>query len=258
MTRPRLIAAALLLCVLPAGHAQDTATGTPATANTVAAETRAAALRPFSARYVAYRDGDPIGHATLRLVRDHAPRWRIDLVLTGERGLAGLVGLDLQQSTVFEVDGPGYRPLSQSTVRKGLLIGKRSTGVYDWKAGTAQWRGDVKPRHRAPVALQPGDMSGLLINLAIVRDARPDGILQYRFVEGGRARPHVYRASHSPEIVSAGDVSFEALRVDRTNAGNDETIVWVADGVPTPVRILQREDGEDTVDLRLIDYQGTS
>ena len=34
-------------------------------------------------------------------------------------------------------------------------------------------------------------------------------------------------------------------------------IVWIADGVPTPVRILQLDDdGEDDVDLRLIEYQG--
>ena len=32
---------------------------------------------------------------------------------------------------------------------------------------------------------------------------------------------------------------------------------WVASGVPTPVRILQRTDGEDAIDLRLIEYQGT-
>jgi hypothetical protein len=47
------------------------------------------------------------------------------------------------------------------------------------------------------------------------------------------------------------------MRVSRTNGGNDETILWVASGVPTPVRILQRTDGHDAVDLRLIEYQGT-
>ena len=45
------------------------------------------------------------------------------------------------------------------------------------------------------------------------------------------------------------------VRVARTNGGADETVVWVAEGVPTPVRILQREDGEDAVDLRLMEYR---
>jgi hypothetical protein len=30
----------------------------------------------------------------------------------------------------------------------------------------------------------------------------------------------------------------------------------VVDGVPTPVRLLQREDGEDKYDLRLVEYKG--
>jgi hypothetical protein len=142
-------------------------------------------------------------------------------------------------------------------VRKGLFLGRKSTGTYDWAKGSAQWRGDLKKRHQQPVALQPGDMSGLLINLAIVRDARPGAVLRYRFVEGGRVRDHVYQVAAASETVSAGELSYDVLRVARTNGGNDDTVVWVAAGVPTPVRILQREDGEDAVDLHLIEYEGT-
>jgi hypothetical protein len=46
------------------------------------------------------------------------------------------------------------------------------------------------------------------------------------------------------------------MRVSRVNGGNDETIFWVVNGVPTPVRMLQREDGRDGIDLRLTEYQG--
>ena len=59
-----------------------------------------------------------------------------------------------------------------------------------------------------------------------------------------------------PETIAVEELSYSALRVNRTNGGNDETIFWVADGVPTPVRILQRENGQDTIDLRLVEYQG--
>ena len=69
-------------------------------------------------------------------------------------------------------------------------------------------------------------------------------------------RQYAYQAAAEPELVQVGDISYSALRVSRTNGGNDETIFWVADGVPTPVRILQREDGQDGVDLRLVEYQG--
>ncbi len=231
----------------------------PESTTTDATATKASpALLPFTATYEAFRQGKRAGNATLRLVRgDTAPRWRIDLDIEGDRGFAGVIGLNLQQSTVFEAhDGLHFRPISQSTVRKGLFLGKKTVGIYDWSKRSAQWRGDLKPRHKAAIALQDGDMSGLLINLAIIRDAQPDRILQYRFVDGGRVRQHTYRVASTPEAMSAGELSFETLRVARTNGGNDETLVWVADGVPTPVRILQREDGEDAIDLRLIQYEG--
>jgi Protein of unknown function (DUF3108) len=213
-------------------------------------------LAPFTADYAAFRGGDAIGKATLRLVRENDGRWRVDLNVHADRGVAGMLGLDLQQSTLFEDHAAGWRPLDQSSLRKGLFLGKRTTGRYDWAAGSAQWSGDVKPQHRAPVPLRPGDLSGLLINLAIVRDAVPGHELQYRFVEGGRTRDHQYRVAEALERVIVDDLTYAAMRVERSNGGNDQTVVWVAEGVPTPVRILQREDGEDLFDLRLIAYQG--
>lgn len=217
---------------------------------------RAATLQPFVATYDAYNGGKRAGTATMRVVDGGTGRWRVDLRLHADRGVAGIVGLDIDQSTAFDVDGAHYRPLSQATVRKALLMGRKVTGTYDWAARTAQWTGDIKKTRRAPVPLQDGDMSGLLINLAIVRDAEPGAALRYRFVDGGRVREHAYAVSTATESVEVGDMAYEALRVDRTNGGNDLTRLWVADGVPTPVRILQSENGEPGIDLRLIEYQG--
>ena len=240
------LATSALLCVAVSGRA---AAQSPATG--------ARALQPFVASYEAWYEGKPAGTATMRLVRDdQASRWRVDLGIRGNRGLAGIVGLNLEQSTVFDVANDIYRPLSQSTVRKALLFDRRITGTYDWHSQTARWTGDIKQERREPVPIRYGDMSVLLINLAVIRDAEPGRALSYRFVDGGRVRDYGYRVAGQTEPVSVAELSYEAMRVERTNGGNDETTFWIADGVPTPVRILQREDGEDAVDLRLIEYQG--
>src|SRR5690606_1485730 len=208
------------------------------------------------ATYEAWYEGKRAGTATMQVVREDAERWRVDLGVRGERGFAGIVGLNIDQSTVFDLAGDTYRPLTQSTTRKAaLFFNRRASGTYDWQAGTARWTGDISKARRAPVSLQPGDMSGLLINLAVIRDAAPGRILEYRFVDRGRAREHVYQAAPETGGVEVAGLSYEALRVERTNGGDDQTILWIADGVPTPVRILQREDGEDAVDLRLIEYR---
>ena len=217
-----------------------------------------AALQPFVASYEAWYGGRPAGTATMQVSRDDgANRWRVDLTIRGNRGFAGIMGLNIEQSTVFDEADGMYRPLSQGTVRKAaVLFNRRVTGTYDWNANTAQWTGDIKKSRREPVPIRPGDMSGLLINLAVIRDAARGRALEYRFVDGGRVRDYAYRVADQPEAVTVAELTYEALRVERTNGGNDETIFWVASGVPTPVRILHREDGEDAIDLRLIEYQG--
>jgi len=111
------------------------------------------ALQPFVASYEAWYGGKPAGTATMRLTRDEAAaRWRIDLQIRGERGFAGIMGLNLEQSTVFDEANDIYRPLSQSTVRKAaVLFNRRVTGTYDWRYNTAQWTGDITKQRRAPV-----------------------------------------------------------------------------------------------------------
>ncbi len=225
-----------------------------ALANPAAVPAQPRTLAPFVASYAVYRDGKPMGDAAQKLVRLDGDRWRVDMGIRGTRGLVGLVGLNLQQSTLFDVVDGRYRPLSQSTVRRMFLASKHSTGVYDWTARSARWTGDVKPSRRGPVSLQEGDLSGVLIDLALIRDSVPGKTLHYRFVEGGRAREHTYVVAPQTESIEVDGLSYDAMRVSRED-GNDQTVVWVASGVPTPIRILQREDGDDSTDLRLVEYK---
>jgi len=253
----------LLLAAGVVAHAQTSSpplptAATPASpaAATVSAPMQARALAPFVAAYEVYRGGKVFGDATLQLSKLDGARWRVDLGIRGTHGLIGLAGLNLQQSTLFDVSGAQYRPLSQSTVRKAFFGNRKSTGVYDWSRHLAQWQGDIKKTRSGAVALQDGDMSGLLINLAVLRDAQPGAMLQYRFVDDGRVRNHQYVVAGEREPQVVDEISYSAMRVTRAKGDDEETILWVVEGVPMPIRILQREHGEDVTDLRLKEYKG--
>ncbi|HEU0307130.1 MAG TPA: DUF3108 domain-containing protein [Lysobacter sp.] len=241
----------LALAALMAGSAIAEEPAAPATAP------GSHQLEPFIAQYQVFKEGRVLGDATMQVVKNDARRWRVDLNIRGTEGLIGLAGIKAEQSTVFDVASSGvYRPLAQSTLRKTVLTKKQTVGVYDWRSRLARWTGDVKESRRTPVTLQDGDQSGLLINLAVIRDAQPGKSMQYRFVDDGRARDHRYDVSSQLEDVKVGGLSYSAMRVSRAQPGNEETVIWVVDGVPTPVRMLQRENGEDTYDLRLVEYKG--
>lgn len=239
-----LLIAACLLLPFGATCAQDPVT------------TSSATLEPFVASYEVLRGGKSLGAATMQVVPLQAARWRVDLKMRGTRGVAGLAGLNAEQSTVFDAKGGAYRPLTQATVNKTVFTQKETIGVYDWRLGSATWQGDVKKTRTGPLALQGGDMSGLLINLAVIRDAEPGKTLHYRFVDNGRVRNHEYVVAQETESVSVAGIGYTAMRVERTGQDNEETVIWVVKGVPTPIRMLQREDGMDTYDLRLIEYKG--
>lgn len=259
LLRPALLLSALLcLAALPsaAQQAPESAPAAPAVPALPALAWEPPALEPFTATYQAFYKGKEAGDATMRVTHAGGTQWRVDMQVVGRRGFASVLGLNLEQSTVFENHGGQYVPLSQSTVRKGLFLGKKVIGTYDWQAGTARWTGDLKKERTQPIPLQAGDQSALLLNLAIMRDARPGSAMHYRYVDVGRVRQHDYQSASATESVQVGELSYDALRVARTNGGNDETILWIANGVPTPVRILQRKDGQDYIDLRLIEYQG--
>ena len=255
-----LLPAALALLLPLSATAQTAPQGAvaPAAAPADSTDTPASepVLQPFVANYLVYKSGKPLGEATMQLVRQQPPRWRVDLVMRGTRGLFGLAGINAEQSTVFDVAGETYRPLTQATVNKTIFTRKQTIGFYDWRSNAARWEGEVDEDHPGPIALETGDMTGLLINLALISDAEPGKTLHYRFVDDGRTRQHTYVVADEIESLSVGNLSYKAMKATRAKDANEETVIWVARNVPTPIRILQRENGEDTYDLRLVEYRG--
>lgn len=232
-------------------------TPSPASAAAMGAMEAAPTLEPFVASYQVFKGGKQLGEATMQAVRQQDPRWRVDLVMRGTRGLFGVAGINAEQSSVFDLVDGAYRPITQATVNKSIFTRRQTVGIYDWASQSARWQGDVKNDYRrGPHALQRGDMTGLLINLAIIRDAAPGQTLSYRFVDDGRTREHVYRVADTTENIKVGGLGYNAMKVSRLDGDNEETTIWVAKNVPTPIRMLQRENGQDTYDLRLVEYKG--
>ena len=94
----RVFLALLMLFAAFVAPAQTTAPALPDA-------TQSKPLQPFAATYAVHRTGKPFGDATLQLVHLGDARWRVDLGIRGTRGFIGLAGLNLQQSTLFEVSG---------------------------------------------------------------------------------------------------------------------------------------------------------
>lgn len=213
-----------------------------------AATAAAGALEPFSADYRASFMGMQ-ANGTMTLERSGADTWEYKVEVAG-------MGARLTQRTLFEEHNGRWRPLSSEDTQAGesglaAMLVKNETvkTTYDWDRSQARWSGDVDDDARGPVQLRPGDMDGMLINLAVVRDVAAGRPLEYRLVEDGRARAQRFQVDGTETITVDGQ-EHEATRVVRTS-GRREITAWIVDGLPVPARILQRRNGRDHIDMRL-------
>ena len=201
----------------------------------------AAAIEAFTAQYQASAMGMQ-GDGQMSITSQGGNRWQYSLTIKNQL-------VDLSQKTVFDEQKGWLRPLSSTDLSRVLVKKKAVNANFDWSKNEATWNGDVKPERAGPVALKPGDMDALLVNLALVRDVAAGKPLSYRMVENGNAKTMSYSVA-GKEKITVGGQSRDATKVVRTS-GNKETIVWVVPNMPVPARILQREDGQDSIDLQL-------
>jgi len=208
----------------------------------------ALALQPFTAHYRATYMGHS-ANAVMTLEAANNGQWRYSLKLKN-------VLVEFNYSTLFDEQGQQFRPLNSVVASSIPFRRRRVEGHYDWNNLQATWSGDAKPARRGPVALQPGDVDGALINLAIVRDITNGKPLRYRLVEGGRARERHYQII-AQEMLTIEGKTLQTTKVQRLD-GDKEELAWIAPNVPFPVRLLQREKGQDVQDLVLVSSQSGS
>lgn len=207
----------------------------------VTASLPALAIKPFSADYTASYMGMQ-GNGRMTLAAAGPGRWKYSLEVTSPLA-------NLSQSTVFEEKGGQWRPLSGNDSSKVLTRKQVKNATYDWGRGVATWTGDVKANRAGPIQLVAGDLDALLINLALVRDAGAGKAMNYRMVEDGRVKQLTYTVA-GKETIDIGGRNQTATKLVSTN-GDKQTIAWVVDGMPVPARILQRDNGQDAIDLRV-------
>ncbi|HHW4680445.1 MAG TPA: DUF3108 domain-containing protein [Xylella taiwanensis] len=198
------------------------------------------AMQPFKIEYQAKYMGMQ-ANSTMILTMIGTNQWRYTLHIQNQL-------VDLTQSTVFDENNSQLRPLSNDDVSTLLVKKRKIQAQYDWDNLQATWSGDIKPDRRGPVILKDGDMDGLLINLAIVRDVQAGKqLLSYRMVDAGKIKPMTYTIVGKENITVNGKTQ-QATKVSRTD-GNNEISAWIVPGLPIPARLLQKENGQNALEL---------
>ena len=203
--------------------------------------TQAAELRAFDATYRASYN-NMAADATMSLKSSGQNRWTYTMSVQNAL-------VRLTRSAEVDAAGERLRPLANRE-DLNLVVKRRSKqGRYDWTSRQARWSGDVKADRQGPIALQAGDVDGMTLNLAIVQDALANRPLRYRLIENGKLSTLNFNVSGRENLTVSGKPT-PTIRVVSSNGDTTRTL-WIAEGIPVPVRIQQREDDGDTIDLNL-------
>ena len=206
-----------------------------------AAPALAADLQPFKASYRASYN-NMAANATMSLAPAGNGRWTYSMSMQNAL-------VQLNRTATIDAGGAQLRPLSNKETINLIIKRRVRQGAFDWSAREATWSGDVKDDRRGPIKLQAGDVDGMTLNLAIVRDALAGKPMRYRLIENGKAKPIAF-ATAGKEAVTIDGKPMQATKVNGKD-GDSQMTLWVVDGIPLPVRIQQREDDGDTIDLRI-------
>jgi len=221
---------------------------------------QATALEAFTARYEVLRDGKSQGEAVMKLERIDGERWRFSNEVRGTSGMARLSGFEMNESIELSASDSGLRPLSASA-SGGISLRRRSVETrFDWTTNEVHWSGDVKPEHAGPAPLSARSVTPQLLNLALAQRVRAGAevgqILSFDMVNRGDSDAVEYRVRGSERVsVPIGEHQAIALHHRRTDKDREIT-VWVDPSLPpAPLRVLQRDDGQDSYELRLVELK---
>ncbi len=217
-------------------------------------------LEPFEARYEVWLNGKRSGISRMQLAPLVDGSWEYRVEAEGSSGLARLAAIELRQAVRFELIDQRPRLLESVAENASVLRRREVRTLFDWQAMTARWEGDVKPGEAGPLPLERGATTGQLLNLLLalnVAAAPPDSVLSFPVYERGRMKRQQYRIEgREPIEVPAG--RFAAIPVVNERPDRQRTTrIWYDTALPpTPVRMLQTEQGQPKYELRLIEVSG--
>ena len=223
--------------------------------NDAAAQPAPIELVPYQARYQVLRNGNTLGQAVVTLARDGVA-WRLKSETRGTEGLAALARVELIEDSHFRLHDGKPETLDYSFRQKAAWKNRERTVTVDAAAGTIVST-NKDQQHR--FAYRSGVIDRHLVTIALALDLARSGNTGssaervYRVVDRDEFEDQRYRAGRKETLSSpVGDLRTLRVTRMRENPGR-VTDSWLAiDRGFVPVKVLQREPGGESFELRLL------
>jgi len=200
----------------------------------------------FTATYQVSRGGSPMGTATVSLRDDGHGQWTYRKAVKGTGGLAALLGASMDETSRFRWKGGRPEAISYDyDLQTGIKDKQRHLRV-DWHTNQVHVE-DNKRSETYPA--QPGIVERNTLPLALgVALQRGQQQVALAVAVRQRVETQQFRVVGKENIqVPAG--SFQAERVDRTDADRGFSAWYAPARYPLPVKLSQHDGGDLTMEL---------
>lgn len=210
-----------------------------------AAAKTAPPLPAFRARYQLLRNGTPIGEATLTLRKSSDGAWTFTTVSKGTSGLAGLLGAATRETSVFHWVGDLPQCDSYDYTLNTAVRQQHRSVRCDWSHHVIE----VDDRGKHTFEARPGTLERHTVPLALAAGLS-DGKKQFDLAVAVRDRiEDQHYAARGKATVQVPAGSFDAIRVGRTDDGDNFEAWFAPHKLPVPVKIDQRGKGGFSLEL---------
>jgi hypothetical protein len=206
----------------------------------------AATPAAFTATYDVSQGGSPMGQATVSLRAAGNGEWIYSKDVKGTGGLAALLGASVTESSRFRWKGDVPEAISYDYRLQAAVKQKQRHLVVDWaKKQVTVDEGKGAQTYPSSPGMVERNTLALALGLAL-----RDGKQQVALPVAVRQEVQVQNFKVTgKETVKVPAGSFDAKRIDRTDADRGFSAWYAPDRYPLPVKLSQHDGGDMVMEL---------
>lgn len=206
----------------------------------------AAPPKAFTATYRVLRDGQPMGDATVSLKPLGNGQWAYSKQVHGTSGLAAMLAANVQETSHLRWKNDVPEAISYDYRLDAAIKTKQRHLTVDWaKRQVSVDEGKGVSTYAAVPGMVERNTIALAIGLAL-RDGQQQIALPVAVKQDVETQRFKVTGKEKVEVPSG---SYQAIRVDRTDADRGFSAWYVPDRYPLPVKLSQHEGGDLTMEL---------
>jgi hypothetical protein len=212
----------------------------------------AAAKAPaaFTATYRVTQGGMPLGNAKITLRAAGNGEWVYRKSVKGSGGVAAMLAANLEESSRFRWEGAVPEAVSYDYALTSAIKNKQRHLRVDWsKNQVSVDEGKGAKTYPAAPGMVERNTLALAIGMAL-RDGRTE--VAWPVAVKQQVETQNFKVT-GKETVKVPAGSFEAERVERTDADRGFSAWYVPDRYPLPVKLSQHDGGN--VEMELLSYR---